>query len=134
MFKFNNGSLRINLIESGTVAGQTYSTLKFRSTYWGISTATPAIDFQVYQTSGAADTLSRLQLFNGDNGKIVMQPTGTGGVGVGTSTPGEKLDVVGNGKFSGSIQVSDSGTTCATAADLGKIRYNTSTGKFQICR
>jgi len=34
----------------------------------------------------------------------------------------------------GTIKVADASDTCSVAADLGKFRYNTSTGKFQICK
>lgn len=57
-----------------------------------------------------------------------------GNVGVGTNVAAEKVTVSGNIKATGSIQVSDAGTTCASAADYGKIRYNTATDKFQICK
>lgn len=56
-----------------------------------------------------------------------------GNVGIGTTAPAEKLEVSGNAKISGSLQTSDAGTTCTTAADLGKIRYNATTGVYQIC-
>lgn len=60
--------------------------------------------------------------------------TGQFNVGIGTDTPAEKLQVSGNIKVAGTIQTADASATCSVAADLGKFRYNTSTGKFQICK
>jgi hypothetical protein len=35
---------------------------------------------------------------------------------------------------SGSVQVGDTGVACSVAGDLGKITYDTASGKFRICR
>jgi hypothetical protein len=102
-FEFNTGSLKINNIQSGGVAGVTFSQLVIQGNLFGISTVNPAITNQVYTTSGSGITVQRLNLYNGDSGKIEMQPTG-GNVLIGTTTDaGYKLDVNGTARIIGSI-------------------------------
>lgn len=57
--------------------------------------------------------------------RIIANQSGVlldGDVGIGTTTPSQKLDVVGNAKVSGSVQVGDDSTT-ASAANVGATRY-----------
>jgi hypothetical protein len=51
-----------------------------------------------------------------------MRITSTGNVGIGTTSPTQKLDVVGNAKISGSVQVGDDSAT-ASATNVGATRY-----------
>lgn len=48
-------------------------------------------------------------------------------VGVGTNAPVAKLEV------NGSLRIADGGETC-DAGHLGAMRYNSGTGKFQVCK
>jgi len=77
--------IKTNNIQSGGLNGVTYSPLSFISTYFGISTTVPSHTFKVFTSSGSGITVQRMQLFNGDNGKIVLQETG-GNVLIGTTT------------------------------------------------
>jgi len=63
-----------------------------------------------------------------------MRIDASGNVGIGTTAPAEKLEVAGNIKASGTLQVADTSGACSVAADVGKFRYNSSTGKFQVCK
>jgi len=69
---------------------------------------------------------------NGGGTRFVISPTGL--VGIGTTSPAEKLEVSGNIKASGTLQVANSAATCTSAADYGKFRYNPVNGKLQICK
>jgi hypothetical protein len=68
-----------------------------------------------YQINSTADG-------GNDNGIISLQSYGLGKVGIGTTTPTQKLDVVGNAKVSGSVQVGDDSAT-ASATNVGATRY-----------
>jgi len=118
-FEFNTGSLKINNIQSGGVGGATFSQLAIQSNLFGISTVTPAITNQVFTNSGSGITVSRLNLYNGDSGKIEMQPTG-GNVLIGTTTDaGFKLDVNGTARVSDLVHLNN--------VSGGQIRMWTST-------
>lgn len=93
MLSVDNGTLRTNSITSGGVNGLTYSPLTLTSSYFGTSTVTPAINFTTYDDGGSTDLSSKMQIFNGDSGKIILQPSGIGNVGIGTASPGYKLEV-----------------------------------------
>ncbi len=111
MFQTGAGSINTNAISSGGVNNLTYSALTFSSNYWGVSTSTPAINFLVFPSSGSGVNLSRLQIFNGDSGAVVLQPT-SGNVGIGSTSPANTLDVTGTG-----IHIA-SGTPGATVYQL----------------
>jgi hypothetical protein len=53
---------------------------------------------------------------NGSTQNIALRWTNTGSIGIGTATPAEKLDVVGNAKISGSLSVGGMGTFGGGAA------------------
>ena len=53
-----------------------------------------------------------------------MRITSAGNVGIGTTAPSEKLEVSGNIKAEGSVQVGDN-TDSATASNVGAMRYTT---------
>jgi hypothetical protein len=112
-FKLSTGGLNINTIQSGGgILGLTFAQLQLQSSLYGISTTTPAITNQVYTNSGSGITVARLNLYNGDNGKIEMQPTG-GNVLIGTTTDaGAKFQVSGS-------------TTAASAIARGVFFNNT---------
>jgi hypothetical protein len=93
-FKAGPGYVYTNLLRSG-INGDQYSKLTLQSRYYGISTATSAMDFMVFGSGGSLNQ-TRVALYNGDNGAVILQP-GTGNVGISTnSTPSEKLTVEGN--------------------------------------
>jgi hypothetical protein len=94
-WRLQSGALNINRIFSGSLASVTYSPLAFESNYFPTSTSVAAYTFKTFTSSGSGVTIQRLQMFNGDNGKIVLNETG-GNVLIGTSTDaGFKLDVNG---------------------------------------
>ena len=93
-FTAGPGYVVTNLLRSG-INGNQYSKLTLESRYYGISTATSAMDFRVFGSGGSLNQ-TRVALYNGDNGAVILQP-GTGNVGISTnSTPPEKLTVEGN--------------------------------------
>jgi hypothetical protein len=51
----------------------------------------------------------------------------SGKVGIGTTSPGAKLDVA------GAVKLSDTGQNCGHAADTGAVRFNSSTQRLQYC-
>ena len=102
-------STGFNLLDTLTLTGQLF----------GINTATPAIQMNVFTNTGSGTTVKRVQLFNGDTGKIVLNETG-GNVLIGTTTDaGFKLDVNGTARVVGRITAGDASTA-------GDIRSNPS--------
>ena len=100
-FKAGPGYIYTNQIRSG-INGNQYSKLTLESKYYGISTSTSAMDFMVFGSGGSLNT-TRIALYNGDNGAVLLQPS-SGNVGIGTnSTPSEKLTVEGNISASGEL-------------------------------
>jgi hypothetical protein len=77
-------------------------------------------------TSGFADGYLGLHTWQGIGLKEKVRITSTGNVGIGTTTPTEKLHTVGNGKFTGSVQVGDN-TAVASVSNVGAIRYRSDT-------
>jgi hypothetical protein len=91
---FVASTLQIKTVSSGGYG--TYEPLNFDSHLFPANTTTAAYSFRVYTNSGSGITVKRLQMFNGDNGKIVLQETG-GNVLIGTTTDGTaKLTVAGS--------------------------------------
>lgn len=83
-FRFRiSGEFIMPTIYSGWAAS--YTAFDFTSHYWPISTSTPATQFKVFNTSGSGYN-SRLDIYNGDDGKVVLCPTGSGTVQFGGST------------------------------------------------
>jgi hypothetical protein len=119
-FSFSSGAtLRINTIYSGAVAGVTFAQLALDSSFYGISTTTPAITNRVFTNSGSGVTVQRLNLYNGDSGKIEMQPTG-GNVLIGTTTDaGFRLDCNGTARVQGNFNLN--GTTLTNTFNTGTI-------------
>lgn len=76
----------------------------------------------------STDLTSRPLLSIRGNSTDHLTVLASGNVGVGTTSPGAKLEVA------GTLKVADSADTCTTAADRGKFRFNPVTGKFQICK
>ncbi len=80
---------------------------------------------------GASTTLNR----NGGNTILVPPTNAAGNVGIGTTSPANKLDIAGNlsatsARFATSMQVGDDTSAC-TAAKAGTLRW--SAGKFEAC-
>ncbi len=96
--------LGMEIANSGT-NGRTYQILSTNS-----SSGVAAGSFRIYDASGGGD---RLVINN------------SGSVGIGVTSPSEKLDVSGNIKASGSVQVGDNSDT-ASSSNVGAIRYRTS--------
>jgi hypothetical protein len=76
----------------------------------------------IYNINNAAGT-SKIQLFANGNSYL-----NGGNVGIGVTNPGEKLDVNGNIKASGGVQLGDPGDSPG-AGSAGMIRYKS--GRFQ---
>jgi hypothetical protein len=60
------------------------------------------------------------------NGKLTVLSGGK--VGIGTAAPSTMLDINGDIKVG-----ANTGATCASASDGGKMRYNATSGKMQYC-
>ena len=126
LFKYDPSGLHAKKITSSDVAGASYNTLTLTSNYYGVSTVTPAIKLTVYDTAGGSDQLAKVEIFNGDNGDVVMQRTG-GNVGIGL-TPAQKLDVSGNIKSTGyqrTTPVTVATLTAAATAGAGARHFVT---------
>jgi hypothetical protein len=108
------GGLR--LMGFGYQAGETYP-----SAYMGF-----------VETSVAGSGKGEL-IFGTRNVTTDTQPTeriridAAGNVGIGTTSPGAKLDVA------GAIKLSDTAQNCGNATDTGAVRFNSSTQKLQYC-
>ncbi|MEQ1694802.1 MAG: hypothetical protein ABL901_03080 [Hyphomicrobiaceae bacterium] len=114
---------------------------------WDFMSGTTAQGLRVYNTYTNATNYERA-IFNwyGTSNvlKIGTEAAGTGtvrnialvggNVGIGTTAPAEVLEVAGNIKASGTLQVADTSGACSVAADVGKFRYNSASGKFQVCK
>jgi hypothetical protein len=77
---------------------------------------------------------ANFDIYSNAGGTHLFRVQESGNVGIGTATPAEKLEVAGNIKASGTLQVANSAATCTGAADYGKFRYNPVNGKLQICK
>ena len=123
----------------------------------GIGTSTPGNILEVKTTLGAANVVGifngtmRLQLgLNNSEGAFMfvqqayalrlgtgnterMRVTAGGDVGIGTTSPGEKLEVNGNGEFASEVLLGRMDQTAINSltAVNGMIVYNTTTNKFQ---
>lgn len=98
------------------------------------NTAASGVNYLAVTPSATTAAVQLSTAGTDSNINLVLTPKGSGNVGIGTGSPAEKLQVSGNVKVAGTIQTADASATCSVAADLGKFRYNTSTGKFQICK
>jgi hypothetical protein len=80
-------------------------------------------------TVGNADVPGRLSFYTVPDGSSTelerIRITNAGNVGIGTTSPAAKLDV------EGTVQIGDSGETCAAPANAGMVRY--SAGAVQYC-
>ena len=115
-FRVNSNRLETNKIRSGNgINDLTYSALDFESSLFGITTVDPAFTFKTFNNAGSLNR-SRLEMYNGDNGAVILQPDhSSGNVGIGTnSTPSAKLtvsgsvDIVGNTQIGGNLTISGS--------------------------
>jgi cytoskeletal protein CcmA (bactofilin family) len=103
LFSFDGVGLHVKNIISSSIAGATYNQLKLTSNWFPSGdTTNPAINFTVYNSLGSSDQLSKLQIFNGDNGKVIINPS-AGNVGIGTTDPSSILTVSG-------LNISDAAT------------------------
>ncbi len=104
-FRVNLNRLETNKIRSGNyINNLQYSALDFESSLFGITTVDPAFTFKTFTNAGSLNR-SRLEMYNGDSGAVILQPShSSGNVGIGTnSTPGEKLTVSGSISASGDV-------------------------------
>jgi len=97
------------MIYASAVCADTYSAVNFG----GGSGVLNAVTFISFYTAENTTTLS---------GTERMRIIANGNVGFGIPTPTEKLHTVGNGKFTGSVQVGDN-ITAASASNVGATRY-----------
>jgi hypothetical protein len=121
-------TLYIKTVSSGGYS--TYEPLNFNSNLYPTNTTTAAYSFRVYTNSGSGITVKRLQMFNGENGKIVLQETG-GNVLIGTTTDaGYKLDVVGaDSRFNGvRVGLGAGGVASNTVVGNGALNSNLGAG------
>jgi hypothetical protein len=95
LFSFDGSGLHVKTITSSSILGAIYNQFKITSNWYPSDDVTnPAINFTVYNSAGSSDQLSKLQIYNGDNGKVVLNPS-AGNVGIGTTTPNARLTVAG---------------------------------------
>jgi hypothetical protein len=114
---FNNyGNTGLNTIVLGSTLGVAnidsslgnvgeYPQLKVRSSYFGISTSTPAMLFSVFKSDGTGNDLEKIQIYNGNTGVVSLIPQQSGSVAVGKTTANSILDVLGNTTVTGSFTV-----------------------------
>jgi hypothetical protein len=95
----------------GDVSSSRVGLLKFRSDYNGGDGA------EIYQTSTGS------VFFNTNSSSVFMVASANGNVGIGTTSPAAKLDVVGDGRFSARVQVQGSNGAGTTQGGL-LINYN----------
>ena len=136
VFRISNKSIWTSEINTGF---NLVDSLTLTSKLYGITTTTPAIQMNVFTNSGSGTTVKRIQLFNGDNGRIVLNETG-GNVLIGTTTDaGFKLDVNGTARVSGGVTSGIIGTAgilnlnrSSDGANVGFVRAESSGAGIQI--
>lgn len=124
LFKYDAVGLHANRITSSGVAGATYNSLYINSNLFGISTTNPAINFTTYNDSGSTDQLAKLQIFNGDTGKILLNPSG-GNVGIGTTGPTAKLMIAAGSASANTAPLKFTSGTLNTTAEAGAVEFLT---------
>ncbi len=103
-----SGGIRYNLIQqAGTGSGNTFNVLSFNSGNVGIGNIAPAYKLDVTGDINFTGTLRQNGVAFSSGGQWTTSGTNiynsnTGNVGVGTASPGQKLDVSGNMAISGS--------------------------------
>lgn len=91
----------------------------------GIATGTGSsnIQFNVYPAAGSSGS-------SDNTATTAMVITGSGNIGVGTTNPTSDVKA----DINGAAQIAGTGSeTCATTADVGKMRFNPSKNYFEIC-
>lgn len=95
IFVVDSSGVHAEKITSATTVGGVYKQLKVTSNYFPVSTSTPAINFFAYD-AGSSDQHSKLEIYNGALGKMLLLPNG-GLVGVGgVTTPTAGVDIGGD--------------------------------------
>jgi hypothetical protein len=116
LFSYDASGLHANNITSAGIAGNTYNALVLTSNLFGVSTVVPAINLTTYDTIGNTDKLSKLAIYNGSDGRIVLQGQSTGNVGIATTSPFAKLSVhANNGDTNTTLFAIGSSTQSATS-------------------
>lgn len=97
--------------------------------YWTIASRTQATD---------ASSQFNFYYFNGTSGQDIVSVNGNGNVGIGTTTPAQKLDVNGNIRTTGEINRSTTGNANMIPVCYGNVNesgaINTGTGNFSVIR
>lgn len=94
--QLNHGYFFSSLSFGGFSAGTRGTQLEGYSTHSVVRTDSERLDFYMGKTTTGVGTM--------------MSLTDTGKVGIGTTSPGEKLDVSGIGQFAGAIKITEGGT------------------------
>ncbi len=88
--------------------------------------------FLTTTTSGAEQGALAISTMTGGTQTEKVRVDSAGNVGIGFTSPGEKLDVNGNIKASGDVQIGNSGQACA-GGKAGSVRYASGPQKLEMC-
>jgi hypothetical protein len=118
---YNNGDTRISgVAATSTTTIVNSSSFHFRGSYWNGSQSSD-LDFTIQNIVSSVTPNYRLSFQdNSSNERMVIQNTGN--VGIGTITPSETLDVVGNIQLSGALKCNLITTLTGTTA--GSVKWS----------
>lgn len=126
---------RLNSITSGGVNGTTYSAFTLFANLYGISTSNPAFNLVTFRNSGAAIDVEKIAVYNGEDGRVVINGGGSGLLGVGTTSPSAKNHIKGNGTTSSTFTFradNSQDSVIISARDDRRVGINTSSPQEEL--